>query len=154
MVKVSNTMLAVIAALQGGLHSRRPKRYFKESALLSGPYPYYDESKITAHSYTVDALIDIPPSSFLGESVNASSDINTMALYKPTEDLFVGSTVRSGDSYVKSLLLSSVKIERSLAESVGAESDVKGVYLAQVVVGKDFDSTLSAQSNVTGLKLG
>lgn len=50
MMKVSNTMLAVIAALQSGTHTRRKARYLKEEALVSGLYPIEigDDSSVLA----------------------------------------------------------------------------------------------------------
>jgi len=61
MQKVSRTMLAVLAAIQSGAHTRRKPKYIKEQALVSGLYPYFYEETISgAVAFAGGKLFDAP----------------------------------------------------------------------------------------------
>lgn len=70
MQKVSRTMLAVVAAIQSGAHTRRKPKYIKEQALVSGLYPYFYEETISgAVAFAGGKLFDVP---IITDTINGS----------------------------------------------------------------------------------
>lgn len=70
MQKVSRTMLAVVAAIQSGAHTRRKPKYIKEQALVSGLYPYFYEETISgAVAFSGGKLFDAP---IITDTINGS----------------------------------------------------------------------------------
>lgn len=55
MRKVSNTMLAVVAAIQSGAHTRRKPKYIREQALVSNLYPFQVSDPTGVSAYFGDS---------------------------------------------------------------------------------------------------
>ncbi|WP_417669391.1 hypothetical protein [Pseudoalteromonas tetraodonis] len=80
MQKVSRTMLAVVAAIQSGTHTRRKPKYIKEQALVSGLYPMHNLEQVqnlVAKVSSVSNALFFPREED-GQSENSSSVSITM----------------------------------------------------------------------------
>lgn len=100
MRKVSKTMLAVIAAIQSGAHTRRKPKYIREQALVSGlyPLPYSDSAYFGAKVSSVANQTKTEPDQsvfgleLMGEVANRVKNITAHDNYSVSADFLISFT--------------------------------------------------------------
>lgn len=131
MRKVSRSMLATIAALQSGGHSRRKVRYFKQQALVSSLYPFdFVEDVLFGAAITPHKALDAERVNF--SAILTASLVSTLFeyeladTYKASADFSASITYEAGgaekqhsesDSYKVSAAFNAV-ITKSTAQKV------------------------------------
>lgn len=134
MQKVSRTMLAVVAAVQSGMHTRRKPKYIKEQALVSYLYPLrelerskfncrYDKVMLASRNELDRASTKF---SFEGEIRNSKVEIHqSIDSYAPSTVFEANMTKESvggpididyGDSYYPSLTFEAVVTSYSITD--------------------------------------
>lgn len=91
MRKVSRSMLAVVAALQSGAHTRRKVRYLKEQALVSDLYPLAttEITNFGAYISSVNSRVNFDVDrSFFGASLTAKVESNFFDYDESQPDMY------------------------------------------------------------------
>lgn len=136
MQKVSRTMLAVVAAIQSGAHTRRKPKYIKEQALVSGLYPYFYEETISGSvAFAGGRLFDVPniTDTINGSVAFAGGELKSTVIdYAQPPEQITGSVAFAGGE-LKSTVISYVQP----AETIAGSAIFAGGELKVVVVNYD-----------------
>lgn len=161
MMKVSNTMLAVVAALQSGGHTRRRTKYIREKALISNLYPLSVSDEQIVASTTMENIIikrvtadigEYSDSVDLGESVSIEnlelkSLILDIGLQSEDREAEITSSVTFDNLVLKTTLVDGGLYSES--EEVTTSVNVESIYLDTVVIAtsaeEDQEVTTSVQ---------
>lgn len=144
MRKVSNTMLAVIAALQGGAHTRRKPLYLQEGVLVSHLYPIdaRDRSSVYVYCNTNNhkRRVDVSAVSVVVDAEIFSSkklyDLGVSAFDGGVDFSIDATLVRSQDAALNIISKKTVTvgfdIDLQIKRPVDVETIAKGDYAASV----------------------
>lgn len=161
MRKVSRSMLATIAALQSGAHTRRKVRYIRERAMLSNMYPLDINDKGVTNSGIISSisLMDVlksyvsPPGIGVLNAGKIScimiGDSKSLYDFKET-----GSVSSSGK--INAILLRDSKVSASQRddEAITNNGDVTSIYLQKVLItSKQSDGSVTGAGSVSNISI-
>lgn len=99
MQKVSRTMLAVVAAIQSGAHTRRKVRYVRQQALVSSLYPFgFVEDALINATITHPKVLDADHAHF--STVLTASLVSTLFEYELADAYKASADFSASISYV------------------------------------------------------
>lgn len=151
MRKVSRSMLATIAALQSGAHTRRKVKYLREQALVSGLYPHlYEETISGSVWFSGGKLFDVP---IITDTINGSVAFAGGELIQigPIEYIIQpeAETVAGSATFAGGELKTVVINHAQPAETIAGSATFAGGELKVVVVNYDNYAPETVTGNVT-----
>lgn len=153
MRKVSRSMLATLAALQSGAHTRRKVKYLREQALVSGLYPYFYEETISGAVAFAGGILRkvLPPQTQPSETIAGSATFAGGELiqlgpieYTIQPEQIAGSAVFAGGE-LKTVVIN----QAQPAETISGSATFAGGELKIVVVNYDNYSPETVTGSVT-----
>lgn len=154
MRKVSRSMLAAIAALQSGGHSRRKPDYIREVALISGPYEYSHHEIVKLGFGIQSMVIKGPTQANLDSTAFVLYSVEDAALYEPKVRFSMGDFATVSYGLGGSAVLYDPLVNLNFQDSVNVSFGVSNAILAEVIINKDVGETVFVSYSVGDFLLG
>lgn len=147
-------MLATVAALQSGAHTRRKPDYIREVALISGPYEYAHHEIVKLGFGVQSMVIKGPTQANLDSKAFVLYSVEDAALYEPKVRFSMGDFTTMSYGLGGSALLRETTVNFNVQNSVNVSFGVSNAILAEVIINKYAVETVLVSYSVGDFLLG